>query len=66
MKAMGDMYALQSTVRNPSYVEIQTITGGGSVSTKKYPITNKIKYQIVSIMSADKTSRDDLAESGTH
>lgn len=63
---MGDMYSLKSTVKNPSDIEIQTITHDGGVSTKKYPITNKIKYQIVSVMSADKTSRDDLAESGTH
>lgn len=66
MKAMGDTYALKNTVNNPSDIEIQTITTDGTVSTKKHPISNKVKYQIVSIMSADKTSRDDLAESGTH
>lgn len=65
IKAIGDTYALKNDVNNNNGVDIQTITNNGEINTKHYD-TSKIPYQVVSVMSSDKTSRDDLAESGTH
>ena len=64
IKAMGSQYALKTDVKNTN-VTIQTIKPDGTVNSKDYDIS-KIPQQVVSINSAHKTSRDDLAVSGTH
>ena len=65
IKGIGDTYALENDVNNNNGVDIQTITNNGEINTKHYD-TSSIDKQVVTVMSSDKTSRDDLTESGTH
>ena len=46
-------------------ITIQTVKPDGTITSKDYPV-GSIPYKIVTVNSANKTSRDDLAVSGTH
>lgn len=64
LKAIGEHYALKTDVNN-TVISVQTIKPDGSISEKDYDIS-KIPNQVVTVTSSNKTSRDDLAVSGTH
>ncbi|MEW9924660.1 hypothetical protein AB2T63_07685 [Clostridium butyricum] len=64
LKAMGEHYTLKTDVKNTE-ISIQTIKPTGEVSEKTYDISS-IPNQVVTVTSSNKTSRDDLAVSGTH
>lgn len=64
LKAIGEHYALKTDVNN-TVISVQTIKLDGSISEKDYDIS-KIPNQVVTVTSSNKTSRDDLAVSGTH
>lgn len=64
IKAMGTQYTLQGDTKN-NQITIQTVKPDGTITSKDYPV-GSIPYKIVTVNSANKTSRDDLAVSGTH
>ena len=64
IKAMGTQYTLQGDTKN-NQITIQTVKPDGTITSKDYPVGN-IPHKIVTVNSANKTSRDDLAVSGTH
>lgn len=64
LKAVGNTYALKHDVSNHN-VSIETITDSGVVNSRSYDISS-IPYQVVSVNSSEKTSKDDMTTSGTH